>query len=719
MANSRYAFIAIGLDQKTLDGSLKTGSRKMKGWAQRTGAELGRTFRGAMGDLASIAGLAGIAGLAAATKEVLEFETRLTRLQIQSHATAEEMGKLRATIFELAKSKGVDSSQILAGVEGFVTLTGDIKTATASLSDWVTISQATGASMSDITTTAAALSTNMGIMADGMKQAFGTMLVQGKAGAIELKDMAQQLSSLSPQFQQFATHGQQGVMELTAIMQVMRSGFASASETATGFSSLMTAVVKNAARLREVGVNPFQKDGKHLRDILDIVYELIAKSKGNPEVIAKVLGRAEAVQAILPMMQRGRAEVERFMNLSGTGIAEINADFATMMETPAAKVAKAKEQIKAVLNETLVKILPKVADAMQVIADAIGFIAEHSTEALAVFAMLKGGSMLGGLAGVISASGGAGGAGGGGGPGGMGGAVAGGLGRAGRAMQYGAAGYAVTQALAPDMNGITQEFVVLAHAAAALPGPFGMIGASIALASDAILLAAHRAEADIDERNGKIAKDDLGLYAMDRAKSFGDLGEGSTRQIVGSDGNIKTIGGEFDRNSFDASMSKNGGPSQSQIESATFFMNKGKNQGFIDERGNIDTEKLDKYIKENTTSMQPYEAQRLKNSFLAAQEVDAASGGATVAKPAGPIVFGQGELTPNGRTGIMNSPAAQMLMTALGAGSTPRETAAGAPNEGDYVTPHEAPVRVIVEVQVTDEGGIAAKVANDRKGRRK
>jgi TP901 family phage tail tape measure protein len=509
----RQALVSMGVDNARLDRDLSGAHKRFVTFGGRVAGELKNAGSRMWSSFGDVAGLGGLIGLAVATKNVHEFETRLGRLQIASRSSAGAMADLRKQIYEVSKARGIEANQLLGGIEQYVALTGDIKGATAALDGFATVASATGSEMGDITQAAAALSTNMGITGAQMEGAFGILLAQGKAGAVELKDMAGILAGLTPQFSQFATKGVDGLSEMGANLQIMRSGFGSASETATGFTGLMTALVKNAKDLKKLGVNVFEvgpNGEKRLRGFSIIVRELINASKGDPEVLMKVLGRQEAVQALLPIMAKHQGAIDELFFTSKEGVKELQKDAAAFAELPAAKIAKAKAAIQATLNESLAKILPIVAGALERISKAIGNIADSPMGALTALLAWKGGGLLSAAAGQ-GGGGGAGGAmgllgggaaalAGGGGPAwqqrmfgrGLGGADLGG------ALQGGAMGYMIADSFGAD--GIQTAAATVTGALAMLPGPIGMVGKAIAGLEAGILAIFAEKERELNER---------------------------------------------------------------------------------------------------------------------------------------------------------------------------------------------------------------------------
>jgi len=694
---ARDAAIRIGIDQGALDRSLGASKSKLGRWAKGTGREISRSMHGALDSLTNLGGLGAAFGLATAAKDVLEFETRITRLQISSRGTTDQIQKLKAEIFAVGKARGVDPEKLLGGVETFVALTGKVDVAAAAMDTLGEAAAASGSDVNELAVTAAALTTNFGLSGDQMKYAFGVLLAQGKSGAIEMKDLATIVAGLTPQFATFGAQGTDALDQMGASLQIMRSGFGSASETATGLSSLMTAMVKNSKQLEHLGVKVFDigPDGaKHMRDFAEIAFDLIDKSKGDPRVLQKVLGRTEAYQALLPMMRGGREEFERLVKAGKGGAAELDRDFATIAATPAAKIARAKAQIKEVLDAQLARFLPDIADAIGAIAKAIGFIADHSTEAIAVFAAMKLGGALGGLGATV-----AGGAGGGG-VLGAAGAAAGagkrgqgmnGLQVAGNVLQGGAIGYTIAQTLAADYSPVSKGFITVANAAAMLPGPFGLLGKATAGLTDGILLVASYANEQIDKKLAAIAAGDLGQFALDRSKSLGTGMSLVTDPTSISYG--QTTG--YDPQQQLRMQRQLGIPiGDQQREDAQFFLRRAQNQGLLSQTGqgasasfSMDTGKLDNYLASDKSLSKAQRAQ-LRNSFLYSQALLGAdpqtqqSFTGYVAGP-GPAVFGQGGLSPVPGVEAYD-PSNDFLAPSVPA----------APLGDDHRTPHEAPIRV-------------------------
>ena len=251
----------------------------------------------------TLAAAVGAGGLAAMAGEAVTLEKGLARFQIATDNSDAQMADFRSSLADTARASGLNRQELLDGAAAYVALTGDAAGAAAGMGLFAQVSNATGSSMADIAATAAAMKDNLGIKPSEFEAAFSALAVQGKAGAVELRELATELAGVAPSFAQFKNgKGAEGLAEMGAVLQVVRKGFGSTSEAATGFRSMMVAVQRNAVKFSKAGVRIFDKDPKtgkkSLRDFSDIV-DAIAHSKlaKDPTLLTKAFGTDEAKRA--------------------------------------------------------------------------------------------------------------------------------------------------------------------------------------------------------------------------------------------------------------------------------------------------------------------------------------------------------------------------------------------------------------------------------------
>lgn len=324
------------------------GSGKAGFWGMAGASLAGNVGARALGAIGGV--------LADQGKAVFDFEDRLNRLQIATGKTPEEMRTFADSIRAASNETGVSAEKILAGAQAYVALTGDMDGAIAKQREFAQIAQATGSEVSDIAGAAAALKQNLKVVDSDTIAAFSALAVQGKEGAIELKDLAAQLSTIAPQWAQFGRGtGMQGLKELGSTLQIVKRGFGGdAGETVTGLASLLTSLQKNAGNFQKAKIKIFDKDpqtgAKTMRNVLDIV-DSISNSAlvKDPTKLAKAFGRTEAYRAFLQISQNRDALNDLIAKSSDAGV--IQADLQKRLESTAGRTQVAWEKAKNKLAE--------------------------------------------------------------------------------------------------------------------------------------------------------------------------------------------------------------------------------------------------------------------------------------------------------------------------------------------------------------------------------
>lgn len=133
-------------------------------------------------------------GVTVAGKQVADFSARLTQLGIDAGFLGEEMQAFKrdteSAIRDVATTWGVDSDQLVASLEDIVQKTGDIKFATANLDTLATTLKSTGAAGSDMGRILAEFQKMGETDPQNVLKLLDTLVVQGKAGAFALRDLA-------------------------------------------------------------------------------------------------------------------------------------------------------------------------------------------------------------------------------------------------------------------------------------------------------------------------------------------------------------------------------------------------------------------------------------------------------------------------------------------------------------------------------------------------
>jgi hypothetical protein len=218
-----------------------------------------------MGSLARSIGLLG-ASVAAISfmgpiKEAAAFQQKLLDIA----GTAELSGKAAFQFVDVAKSQfeslalatGQYSDTIAAGAGKMIAAGLDRGLVDASIGDISKAATAANAEFNDMADVATTLMQTLNVPADQLKDSLGALVVAGKLGSFELKDMARYFPTLTSQMAKFGVTGREAVNFLGSALQIARKGTADPAEAANNLKNflskiLMPATIKN---FKDAGVD--------------------------------------------------------------------------------------------------------------------------------------------------------------------------------------------------------------------------------------------------------------------------------------------------------------------------------------------------------------------------------------------------------------------------------------------------------------------------------
>lgn len=271
-SRAEAAMRALGRRQVELKRNEEALARAM----DRTNAiaeKRGRIFAD-MGKLsmqsAALLAPAGMAVNTAATKQ-----DTIRDIAITGGMSTKDETQLSLAVRDIARESNQYQTDVLQGMQvltaGGVQSRKELEEYGAVLARTAT---ATRASMDDLGATTLALRDNLGITAEGLNESFNILAAGGKAGLVELKDMAKYLPQIAPTFASMGITGQQAVAEMTAGLQIARRGAGTNDEAATNMRNYLQKIfapdtVQNFAdagidlqaslkQLAKDGIGPFE-----------------------------------------------------------------------------------------------------------------------------------------------------------------------------------------------------------------------------------------------------------------------------------------------------------------------------------------------------------------------------------------------------------------------------------------------------------------------------
>jgi len=296
--------------------------------------------------------------------------------------------------------KGTSADNVIEAMAQFTSLTGDLKTARASMTTFATVARATGASLTDVAASTAAISQQFKITdpAD-IREVLSALTYQGKAGAIELSDLATGLQTLAAGGASFGLSGVQGVKTLGGITQIAKQGSGSAAETFTAVQGIFRELAAKTSILEKQKVKVYEGKGanKKTRDPTDIIIDAISTIGGN-DVAKKATGLQsifnDSLKGLKPLLSLYndtvrntvgtdkektaagvnalRQALDSAINVAG-GWEDVVSDAAKMQKTSSAQMAAASQSLQSKISENVAPKLTEFATGLASSTDAIDF----------------------------------------------------------------------------------------------------------------------------------------------------------------------------------------------------------------------------------------------------------------------------------------------------------------------------------------------------------
>lgn len=196
---------------------------------------LARTSATAFAAVSRYAAPAAIAYAGArAVKDFAALERQMTRIGVTADATAEQTKRAFEEAQRVTKDLGYSSVQpAIEALDTLVASGKSLEEAMAFLPSVLATAQASGAATEDIANTGIKAASALKLQTGELQRAFDIMVMGGKAGQFELKDMAQYIPGLANSFASLGYEGEDGLKRLVAILQTIREDTGDASSAAT------------------------------------------------------------------------------------------------------------------------------------------------------------------------------------------------------------------------------------------------------------------------------------------------------------------------------------------------------------------------------------------------------------------------------------------------------------------------------------------------------
>ncbi len=366
--------------------AIEAEARKQAGIRQRSAEHIGRSVASAVGSavntaknlLVATAGIGGGFGLADSLRYGLKAGTAATNLQI---ASSGEVSKEEA----LASSKktslrtGIDQSDVIKGLQAYVGKTGKGAEGKEMLDFMADVSKSQNVDMGEIGKAMGQMRVqNKDATPAELQQLMLSAVAQGKAGSIEITDMAGALVKATASKSSYAGNGVENMKKLAGLTQIAMAGSSDAEMAGTAVAHLSTDIMREKDKWQsKLGIKVTDKSGKFLDDPVRLLEEMVVRTKGAPIAQAGLLGeRSKYVATGMNDVYRAAEEKQKGSGREALhkynegvikaqmSVAELQADLVTKMKDPIEVLNKVLNELRMNVGEQVLPEFVKLANKL-------------------------------------------------------------------------------------------------------------------------------------------------------------------------------------------------------------------------------------------------------------------------------------------------------------------------------------------------------------------
>lgn len=329
--NTANAFTSAARRLAALDGRMKAfnaGQRSLErsqvSVADRRMAALerGRNLLVAGGGMLAAYGVG--RGATAAIKRFADVERAMTRVGITGEATDDEIAKGIENMRKLAQDTAMPFDKMREGMEALTSSGKSFQESLAMMPSIARTAQASGASMADTANASVALINHMAIKTEELQKAQDIMAKAGKLGQFEAKDMARYFPSMMPAAASVGFKGIEGLKQLSAIVQTIRSGTGTSEEAAGSAMNIFAKMEseETAKKFTKMGVD-LRKEMEAARkkgaNLFDTFLDLSNKAlKGDMSKLPQLFQDMEVQRGMRPLLKDRQKIGEYLRGLEGS-----------------------------------------------------------------------------------------------------------------------------------------------------------------------------------------------------------------------------------------------------------------------------------------------------------------------------------------------------------------------------------------------------------------
>lgn len=274
--------------------------------ANRAGYVVGAGVRMAGNVLTSTAGqVAGGIAAAGSAAHLVSMDSRYAALKANANMTKEEAAAFKSRVQGAAGATRVNEGDVMTLAEVMQDRIGDKGFYTDTLDLFAKAQKASGAEAKDMGEFGLLLH-NMGITRrEDVERALSGGIAIGDKGSFTLRDLSTYGLSAASFYKGMGRTGTDALFEVDTALQLARKSKGSSAEAGTAVTAFLRDLLDPAKqeKLKNAGIQVFNKDGS-VRNLLDIQKDIAVKTKGDSRKAAELGFTGESLPALLEMLSQ-------------------------------------------------------------------------------------------------------------------------------------------------------------------------------------------------------------------------------------------------------------------------------------------------------------------------------------------------------------------------------------------------------------------------------
>ncbi|KQN14294.1 phage tail tape measure protein [Sphingomonas sp. Leaf30] len=408
------------VEQTAEVGRLADRERRMAAGRARFARTQGMATGLAAGGAAAIGtGVAMAAPLIGSIKAAQDYQSVMTDIGQKadlSRAASEQLGR---NLLVSARAANQMPADLQAGVDALAGLGAKVPDAVAMMKPIGRAATAYKAEIADLSAAAFAATDNLKVPVAQTGKIIDVMASAGKAGAFEIKDMAQYFPALTAAYQGLGQTGVGAVADLAAGLQIARKGAGDAASAGSNLANILQKIASPATNkaFEKMGVDlpaALKKAYAEGKTPLEAIAELTNKTlKGDLSKLGYLFEDAQVQQGLRPLIQN-MEEFRKIRAEAGKAGGTTDRDFADRMKDSAEQSKQLKVNattLAITLGAQLLPTINAIVTRANAFATWIGDVANrypNATKAVAIgaaafaglFFVLGGGAIV--IAGLVA-----------------------------------------------------------------------------------------------------------------------------------------------------------------------------------------------------------------------------------------------------------------------------------------------------------------------------